>query len=125
MQKCFATLGIAEDSGQDVARQAYLKLVKLVHPDSGRSEASAENFTEIDNAFKTLQAKFSKERRDVEEDDDDVDPIDEVTNFDIKVRKVTMPTQVFLSRKPKNKVINLIQKLVSLSQKPYMRNWFA
>lgn len=99
MQKCFATLGIAEDSGQDVARQAYLKLVKLVHPDSGRSEASAENFTEIDNAFKTLQAKFSKERRDVEEDDDDVDPIDEVTNFDIKVRKLTiMPNQCNITR---------------------------
>lgn len=74
-------LEIPENSDQDVAREAYLKLVKKVHPDSGGPEASADRFTEIDNAFKTLQAKFAKERRGIA---DEPEPSQE---FDIKVKK--------------------------------------
>lgn len=80
MQKCFTTLGISSDADQDAAREAYLKLVKLVHPDSKLPEASAERFTEIDNAFRTLQAKFAKERRGIDDE-----PTVEVEDFDIKV----------------------------------------
>lgn len=80
MQKCFTTLGISADADQDAARDAYLKLVKLFHPDSGHKEASAERFSEIDNAFRTLQAKFAKERRGIEDES-----VVEAQDFDIKV----------------------------------------
>lgn len=83
-------LEIPENSDQDVAREAYLKLVKKVHPDSGGPEASADRFTEIDNAFKTLQAKFAKERRGIA---DEPEPSQE---FDIKVKKNTTFFHLFL-----------------------------
>lgn len=73
-------MGISADADQDAAREAYLKLVKLVHPDSGRPEASGERFSEIDDAFRTLQAKFAKERRGIEDE-----PVVVAQVFDIKV----------------------------------------
>lgn len=55
------------DAGQETVRAAYIEIVKKVHPDSGHPEASAAVFTEVDNAFKILQEKFAKERRDIHE----------------------------------------------------------
>lgn len=69
---------MSAESDQDTVRAAYIEIVKLVHPDSGHPEASAEKFTEVDNAFRILQAKYAKERRGIED-------IPEVTNHDIQV----------------------------------------
>ena len=73
-------LKIPEDSNQDTTREAYIKLVKKVHPDSGHDEANADRFTEVDSAFKVLQSKFAKDRRGISDDDT------EVMVYDIKVR---------------------------------------
>lgn len=59
-------------------REAYIEIVKIVHPDSGHPEASAEKFTEVDNAFRILQAKYAKDRRGIKE-------TDEIKEYDIKV----------------------------------------
>lgn len=53
--------------------------MKIVHPDSGQPEASAEKFAEVDNAFRILQTKYAKDRRGIRENA-------EVNEFDIKVR---------------------------------------
>lgn len=61
-------------------RAAYIEIVKLVHPDSGRAEASAEKFAEVDNAFRILQEKYAKERHGINENP-------EVQEHDIKVNE--------------------------------------
>uniref|UniRef100_A0A182YDE5 J domain-containing protein n=1 Tax=Anopheles stephensi TaxID=30069 RepID=A0A182YDE5_ANOST len=66
--KCYRLLGVSEQSDQNTVRQAYLKLVKKLHPDSGHPEASAERFQEVDSAFRILQEKFAKARRGIVED---------------------------------------------------------
>ncbi|XP_058177369.1 dnaJ homolog subfamily C member 28 [Anopheles ziemanni] len=77
--KCYRLLGVSEQSDQNTVRQAYLTLVKKLHPDSGHPEASAEKFQEVDSAFRVLQEKFAKARRGIVEDLQE-----QVKIFDIK-----------------------------------------
>ncbi|XP_053672387.1 dnaJ homolog subfamily C member 28 [Anopheles nili] len=77
--KCYRLLGVSEDADQNSVRQAYLKLVKKLHPDSGHPESSAEAFHEVDTAFRVLQEKFAKARRGIVEDLQE-----QVKVFDIK-----------------------------------------
>lgn len=67
-----------ESADQNTVRHAYLDLVKRVHPDSGSEEASAERFQQVDEAFRVLQEKFAKGRRNIQEDEE------EDMEFDIK-----------------------------------------
>lgn len=60
-------MNVSLDSDQETVRAAYIAIVKIVHPDSGHPEASAEKFTEVDNAFRALQEKYAKERRGIQE----------------------------------------------------------
>lgn len=69
---------IPSECDQETVRAAYIEIVKVVHPDSGHPKASAEKFTEVDNAFRILQAKYAKERRGIKE-------TPEVQEQDIKV----------------------------------------
>ncbi|XP_052895418.1 dnaJ homolog subfamily C member 28 [Anopheles moucheti] len=66
--KCYRLLGVDEQSDQNTVRNAYITLVKKLHPDSGHPEASAERFQEVDTAFRILQEKFAKARRGIVED---------------------------------------------------------
>lgn len=66
-QKYYEILNINENSDQEEIRSAYLKLVKRYHPDSGSEEANADKFQQIDEAFRALINKKSKERWDVPE----------------------------------------------------------
>lgn len=66
-RKCYAILKVPAEADQESVRAAYIEIVKLVHPDSGHAEASAEKFAEVDNAFRILQAKYAKERRGIRE----------------------------------------------------------
>ncbi|XP_055612760.1 dnaJ homolog subfamily C member 28 [Uranotaenia lowii] len=77
--KCYSILGVTEDSDQNSVRQAYISLVKKVHPDSGHVEANAERFHEVDTAFRVLQQKFAKSRRGIVENLQD-----QVKVFDIR-----------------------------------------
>lgn len=61
-KRCYKILEIDESSDQEQIRMAYLHLVKKYHPDSGTEEANADKFQEIDQAFRTLMHKKSKER---------------------------------------------------------------
>lgn len=70
---------MSPESDQEAVRAAYIEIVKVVHPDSGHPEASAETFSEVDNAFRILQAKYAKERRGIRENP-------EVKECDIKVK---------------------------------------
>lgn len=64
-------MGVSESADQDTIRKAYIELVKRVHPDSDQPEASEKRFQEIDEAFKVLQQRFAKNRRGIQEDDDE------------------------------------------------------
>ncbi|EDW76068.2 uncharacterized protein Dwil_GK15270 [Drosophila willistoni] len=77
-QECFRILGVHESADQDTVRLAYLDLVKRVHPDADTTEASIERFQQVDEAFKTLQEKFAKGRRNIQENEEDE------MEFDIK-----------------------------------------
>lgn len=72
-------LGIPENSDQNTTRRAYIELVKKVHPDSGRPEASVDRFQEVDECFKFLMEKHAKGRRNIE-----INPDEEVKVFDIR-----------------------------------------
>lgn len=61
-KRCYKVLEVDESSDQEQIRLSYLRLVKKYHPDSGTEEANPEKFQEIDQAFKTLMHKKSKER---------------------------------------------------------------
>ncbi|ALC40421.1 CG43322 [Drosophila busckii] len=63
---------------KETVRRAYLDLVKRVHPDADSEEASSERFQQVDEAFKLLQEKFAKSRRNIQENDE------EAMEFDIK-----------------------------------------
>lgn len=69
---------MSAESDQETVRAAYIEIVKMVHPDSGHPEASAEKFAEVDSAFRILQAKYAKDRRGIKE-------TPEVIEHDIKV----------------------------------------
>ncbi|KAL9925347.1 dnaJ homolog subfamily C member 28-like [Glossina fuscipes fuscipes] len=74
-KKCCTILGVKMCSAdQETVRNAYIELVKKVHPDSGQPEASEDRFHEIDEAFKFLQQRFAKNRRGIFDDDDDEVP---------------------------------------------------
>lgn len=62
IKKCYAILGISEDSDQEKIRSAYLSLVKKFHPDSGTADADSNKFQEIDKAFKIILSRKSKDR---------------------------------------------------------------
>lgn len=75
-QNCYRILGLAENSDQNTVRKAYIELVKKVHPDSGHEEASAARFQQVDEAFKTLQEKFAKNRRGINDDEEEQEVFD-------------------------------------------------
>ncbi|XP_054289079.1 dnaJ homolog subfamily C member 28 [Macrosteles quadrilineatus] len=60
--RCYNVLGVKEDSDQETVRQAFLKLVKRYHPDSGSTDADPQRFQEIEKAYRKLQQKFHAER---------------------------------------------------------------
>ncbi|XP_053691890.1 dnaJ homolog subfamily C member 28 [Sabethes cyaneus] len=77
--KCYHILGVTENSDQNMVRQAYIALVKKLHPDSGHPDADVNKFQEVDAAFRILQQKFAKSRRGIVENLQD-----KVKTFDIR-----------------------------------------
>lgn len=61
-------MGVDESSDQNTVRNAYISLVKKLHPDSGHAEADQDRFQQVDKAFKILQGKFAKQRRGIFEE---------------------------------------------------------
>ncbi|XP_044728761.1 dnaJ homolog subfamily C member 28 [Chrysoperla carnea] len=50
-----SVLQVPENSGANDIRDAFIKLAKRFHPDSGHEEANAEKFKEIETAFRILK----------------------------------------------------------------------
>lgn len=80
-------MNLSIDADQETVRTAYIELVKKVHPDSGHTDASADRFQQVDNAFRVLQAKFAKERRNIH-DGDERASTEEIKKFDIRVNVI-------------------------------------
>lgn len=64
---CFVTLGVPINSDQETVRLAFIELVKKYHPDSKSPYANAVKFQEVEDAYRKLQEKFSKDRFNVNE----------------------------------------------------------
>lgn len=95
-------MNVSPDADQETVRGAYIGIVKIVHPDSGHANASAEKFAEVDNAFRILQEKFSQERHVSTENPD-------VKDHDITVRQSWSCQTVRKSTKIKKFHSNSIQ----------------
>lgn len=60
MQKDCRILGVAEDcQSESTVRNAYIKLAKKYHPDSGSPDASASKFQEVDASYKNFLKYFA------------------------------------------------------------------
>nr|XP_045596694.1 dnaJ homolog subfamily C member 28-like [Procambarus clarkii]XP_045596695.1 dnaJ homolog subfamily C member 28-like [Procambarus clarkii]XP_045596696.1 dnaJ homolog subfamily C member 28-like [Procambarus clarkii]XP_045596697.1 dnaJ homolog subfamily C member 28-like [Procambarus clarkii]XP_045596698.1 dnaJ homolog subfamily C member 28-like [Procambarus clarkii]XP_045596699.1 dnaJ homolog subfamily C member 28-like [Procambarus clarkii]XP_045596700.1 dnaJ homolog subfamily C member 28-lik len=59
----FKELGLENNCDQGTVRDAFIKLAKKYHPDSGHVQADAVKFQQIDQAYRKLQEKFSDDRR--------------------------------------------------------------
>ncbi|KAL5006754.1 hypothetical protein ScPMuIL_015560 [Solemya velum] len=75
LRKCYGLLGVSEDCSQEELRQAYLRLAKQYHPDSGSRSADTDRFAQVEEAYKAI-----KKQRKLQET---TDPEQEVI-FDIK-----------------------------------------
>lgn len=51
---CYKVLGVSDESSNDEVKEAYLKLAKQYHPDSGSQSSNAETFVDIDNAYRKV-----------------------------------------------------------------------
>lgn len=59
-KNCFHILGVNENSNDNEIKYAYLKLVKLYHPDINKDENAIEKFKEISYAYEILKNSNSR-----------------------------------------------------------------
>jgi len=59
-KNCFHILGVNENSNDNEIKYAYLKLVKLYHPDVNKDENAIEKFKEISYAYEILKNSNSR-----------------------------------------------------------------
>merc|ERR1711962_1101290 len=57
----FQTLDLPVTSTKDQVRRRYIELAKLYHPDTRKTEEETEKFSQIDAAYRGLQAKFKED----------------------------------------------------------------
>ncbi|XP_064114911.1 dnaJ homolog subfamily C member 28-like [Macrobrachium nipponense] len=58
----YEALGVPIGSDQETVRNAFIKLAKKYHPDSGNKQADGSKFQMIENSYRRLMEKFSSER---------------------------------------------------------------
>lgn len=58
----YETLGVPVGSDQETVRNAFIKLAKKYHPDSGNKQADGAKFQTVENSYRRLMEKFSSER---------------------------------------------------------------
>lgn len=58
----FEELGLPNNCDQGTVRDAFIKLTKKFHPDSGHPEANAVKFQQVEQAYRKLLHKFSSDR---------------------------------------------------------------
>ncbi|XP_051869748.1 dnaJ homolog subfamily C member 28 [Pristis pectinata] len=67
LQECYSLLNIQENCNHDEVKEAYVKLAKLYHPDSGSDGADPLKFMQVEEAYKAV-VKHLAERRKAESD---------------------------------------------------------
>lgn len=53
-QESYKVLNIPVNSNQETIHNAFIKLAKKYHPDSGSSDANIDKFMDVENAFRIL-----------------------------------------------------------------------
>lgn len=51
----YSLLNVTNDSSDDEVREAYLRLAKIYHPDSGTSSADPRKFNQVREAYMTIK----------------------------------------------------------------------
>jgi len=59
-KNCFHILGITKNCNDNDIKQAYLKLVKIYHPDLNKDKNAIERFKEISYAYNILKDSNSR-----------------------------------------------------------------
>ena len=57
VQDCYSLLNVTDVSSDEEVREAYLKLAKIYHPDSGTSSADPRKFHQVREAYMTIKVK--------------------------------------------------------------------
>uniref|UniRef100_UPI00398E9CC1 dnaJ homolog subfamily C member 28 n=1 Tax=Pristiophorus japonicus TaxID=55135 RepID=UPI00398E9CC1 len=74
LQDCYSLLNVQESCNHDEAKEAYIKLVKLYHPDRDSVGANARKFIQVEEAYKAVVKHLAEKRKagsDGRLDDDD------------------------------------------------------
>lgn len=56
----YSLLNVTNDSSDDEVREAYLRLAKIYHPDSGTSSADPRKFNQVREAYMTIKVYMDK-----------------------------------------------------------------
>lgn len=64
MKNPYATLGVPNFSTYEVVKAAYIKLVKMYHPDRNPTTEAAAKMREVNEAYDSLKTSESKEKTD-------------------------------------------------------------
>ncbi|KAK3108793.1 hypothetical protein FSP39_015853 [Pinctada imbricata] len=73
VRDCYSLLNVPEDCTDEELRDAYLKLAKIYHPDSGTSTADARKFSQVQNAYQAARThrESPESEIDMEEEEED------------------------------------------------------
>ena len=61
LDESFLLLGVKKSCNQKEARDAFIHLAKQYHPDSGKSTADPDKFSQIELAYRNIAAHLSKD----------------------------------------------------------------
>ncbi|XP_078264898.1 dnaJ homolog subfamily C member 28 [Rhinoraja longicauda] len=62
LQDCYNLLNVQENCNHDEAKEAYVKLVKLYHPDSGSDGGDPLKFMQVEEAYKAVVKHLAEKR---------------------------------------------------------------
>lgn len=56
----YSLLNVTNDSSDEEVREAYLRMAKIYHPDSGTSSADPRKFNQVREAYMTIKVYMDK-----------------------------------------------------------------
>ncbi|XP_072901151.1 dnaJ homolog subfamily C member 28 [Hemitrygon akajei] len=63
LQDCYSLLNVQENCNHDEAKEAYVTLAKLYHPDSGSDGADPQKFMQVEEAYKAIVKHLAEKRK--------------------------------------------------------------
>jgi len=79
LKESFGVLGLDDDCSSSDAKEAYVQLVKLYHPDGKSKMANAHKFSQVKEAYQTVSVHLEKQKSSQQELDNNEEEM-----FDIK-----------------------------------------